>query len=337
MVRVMGALAREARMEPRIVEAYRDWHPRFQVESRIRELLTIVPRKHLSGLGSIVLTNVDALSHARRREKTWSGNRKVRITESLGMYHHGGQGNPAWIELLVDNICREWRDGKPPSRLSAHFHLGEVLYHEVGHHIQEVHAPQFRPKENVAEWWEERLMKKFLRRQYWHFAIFVEPITWVAERLERAFKSMLGRKRRKTIRATSDNKLAGGIRLMLAVIFLMTGPMKLLVPSLAEAWSGQLIAADIPFYALSRWTVPYVELLLGVVLALGWYVRPAAVVVVGIMAVAAYVHLVVDDPSLFPLQPSEPVIPIIVIGMCIVLLWKGAGAWSMDLRARSGR
>jgi uncharacterized membrane protein YphA (DoxX/SURF4 family) len=191
-----------------------------------------------------------------------------------------------------------------------------------------------RVKENVAGWWEKRLLKKFLWRHYWHFAIFVEPITWIAERLERAFKSMFGKKRRKTIRATSGNKLAGGIRLMLALIFLMTGPMKLLVPSLSQAWSGQLIAADIPFYALSRWTVPYVELLLGVVLALGWYVRPAAVVVVGIMAVATYVHLIVDDPSLFPLQPSEPIIPIIIIGMCIFLLWKGAGAWSMDLRAR---
>ena len=120
---------------------------------------------------------------------------------------------------------------------------------------------------------------------------------------------------------------------MLAIIFLMTGPMKLLVPSLAEAWSGQLIAAQIPFSEFSRWTVPFLELFLGVKLAIGLFVRPAALVVIGIMGVATYVHVIVDDPSLFPLQPSEPIIPIVVIVGCIYLLWRGGGAWSMDLKS----
>ncbi|MCZ6635006.1 MAG: DoxX family protein, partial [bacterium] len=115
------------------------------------------------------------------------------------------------------------------------------------------------------------------------------------------------------LRSTTHNKLAGSVRLMLAIIFLMTGPMKLLVPSLAKGWAGQLIAAQIPFSELSRWTVPFLELFLGVVLAIGLFVRPAALVVIGIMVVATYVHIIVDDPSLFPLQPSKPIIPIMVI------------------------
>ncbi len=72
---------------------------------------------------------------------------------------------------------------------------------------------------------------------------------------------------------------------------------------------------------------------LGAVLAVGAFVRPVAVVVMGIMMVATYVHLVVDDPSLFPLQPSEPIIPLIVIAMSVYVLWRGAGARSLDLRA----
>jgi len=135
------------------------------------------------------------------------------------------------------------------------------------------------------------------------------------------------------IRQTSGDKLAGSIRILLAVLFLMTGAMKLLVPMLAEAWSGQLLAANIPLYTVSRWTVPFLEMALGAVLAVGAFVRPAAVVVMGIMVVATYVHLVVDDPSLFPLQPSEPIIPLIVIVMSVYVLWRGAGAWSLDLRA----
>jgi hypothetical protein len=55
-----------------------------------------------------------------------------------------------------------------------------------------------------------------------------------------------------SIRATTDNKLAGGIRLILAVLFVMTGTMKLVVPMLAGAWSGQLLASGLPFYELSR-------------------------------------------------------------------------------------
>ena len=135
------------------------------------------------------------------------------------------------------------------------------------------------------------------------------------------------------IRQSSNNKLAGGIRLLLAILFLMTGAMKLLVPMLADAWSGQLLAANLPLYSITRWTVPFLEMLLGVVLATGGFVRPAVVVVMGIMVVATYVHLVVDDPSLFPLQPSEPIIPLIVIVMSVYVLWRGAGAWSLDLRA----
>ncbi len=135
------------------------------------------------------------------------------------------------------------------------------------------------------------------------------------------------------LRRTSNDKLAGSVRLLLAVLFLMTGAMKLAVPMLAEAWSGQLLAANLPLYSITLWTVPFLELFLGAALAVGVFVRPAATMVIGIMIVATYVHVVVHDPSLFPLQPSQPVIPLIVIAMSGYVLWRGAGAWSLDLKA----
>jgi len=139
------------------------------------------------------------------------------------------------------------------------------------------------------------------------------------------------------LQTTTNNRPAGVIRLMLALVFLMTGPMKLLVPQLAEAWSGQLIAAGLPFYELSRWSVPFLELLLGIVLAIGIFVRPAALVVIGIMVVATYVHVVVDDPSLFPLQPNEPIIPAMVMLGSAYVLWRGGGSWSRDLKVGRAR
>ena len=51
------------------------------------------------------------------------------------------------------------------------------------------------------------------------------------------------------------------------------------------------------------------------------------------MVVATYVHLVVTDPSLFPLQPTEPIIPAVVMILSIYILVKGGGSGSLDLRA----
>ncbi len=135
------------------------------------------------------------------------------------------------------------------------------------------------------------------------------------------------------IRNTSDDKLAAVVRLLLAIVFVMTGVMKLVVPMLGEAWSGQLLAANVPFYTLTRWTMPFVEIGLGVALTVGTHARLASVIVMGIMVAATYVHVVVDDPTLFPLQPSEPIIPLIVLLMSAYIVWRGAGAWSVDLRA----
>ena len=136
------------------------------------------------------------------------------------------------------------------------------------------------------------------------------------------------------VRDTRYDPFVGVVRVVLGVLFVMTGVMKLVVPMLADAWSGQLLAANLPFYTLTRWTVPFVEMALGSLLLVGLYARLASLPVIGVMMVAIYTHLVVDDPTLFPLQPSEPIIPIAVLVMSALILWKGAGAWSLDLKAR---
>ncbi len=135
------------------------------------------------------------------------------------------------------------------------------------------------------------------------------------------------------VRNTSDDKVAGVVRLLLAMIFVMAGVMKLVSPILGDVWSSQLQAANVPLYSLTRWTVPFVEIGVGVALTVGLYARLASVIVMGIMVAATYVHLVVDDPTLFPLQPSEPVVPLIVLLMSAYIVWRGAGTWSADLRA----
>lgn len=135
------------------------------------------------------------------------------------------------------------------------------------------------------------------------------------------------------VRQTRDDKFVGVVRLGLGILFVMTGAMKLVVPMLAEAWSGQLLAANLPFYTLTRWTIPFVEMALGVTLLGGWYARLTSVAVIGIMLAATYTHVVVEDATLFPLQLSEPIIPIVVMALSVLIMWQGAGAWSQDLKA----
>ncbi len=84
-----------------------------------------------------------------------------------------------------------------------------------------------------------------------------------------------------------------------------------------SAWSGQLRLARLPFYNLTFWLLPVVELTVGTSLILGVWTRPAAGVVLLMMLGATCVHIVVDDPSVFPLQPNAPIVPVVVIVLTI--------------------
>ena len=135
------------------------------------------------------------------------------------------------------------------------------------------------------------------------------------------------------VRRTQTDGVARSIRVALGVLFVMTGAMKLVVPMLSLAWAGQLTAANIPLPELNRWVVPFIEMAVGVALLAGFYTRIATLLVLNIMAVATYVHFVVDDPALFPLQPAEPIIPAVVVILSVYVLVKGGGSGSLDLRA----
>ena len=140
----------------------------------------------------------------------------------------------------------------------------------------------------------------------------------------------------KTLRATRNtrvDRVAAGIRIAGGILFVMTGVMKLAVPVLGAAFAGQLAAANIPFQDLNRWVVPLIEIGVGGALLIGFYTRIATLLVFNIMIVGTYVHIVVNDPSLFPLQPEEPIIPAVVMVLSAYILLRGGGSGSRDLRS----
>ncbi len=134
------------------------------------------------------------------------------------------------------------------------------------------------------------------------------------------------------VRKTTDNKFLGVIRIILGVMFVMTGFMKLFIPMFTEVWLGQLTQAGIPFVTLTFFVVPVIEIILGLLLVKGFYIRLFIFIIFPIMFVAIYVHFAVDNPALFPLHPKAPIIPFLVLIMAGLLLRGGGGKWSADLR-----
>ncbi len=131
---------------------------------------------------------------------------------------------------------------------------------------------------------------------------------------------------------TTRSSPVGVSRTVLGLLFLSTGVMKFAVPSLRNAFSGQLAEAALPFHSVNMWLVPLGEVVIGGMLIVGLFGRIASLVAIIMMIVATYVHLVVHNSELFPLQPEAPIIPLATILLCLYVLWAGSGSWSIDLR-----
>jgi hypothetical protein len=155
-----------AATRPTIVESYRDFEPPSEFRRVVETLLSYVPPKYLIGLKSIVLTNRAGLTRNKRKQKVWSRNRKVRLAGALGSYSGRSRSSPATIWLYVDNIVESgfaWWYRIPVLR---YFVAGQVLYHEIGHHIHVTHRPAHEEREDVADDWSLKLGRDFYRRHY---------------------------------------------------------------------------------------------------------------------------------------------------------------------------
>ncbi len=159
-----------------VVESYRDWAPPIAVGPVVRRLLKGTPSRFQIALGSVVLTNASGLSHDRRRRKTGSRGHKVAIRDCLGLYHRERRGEPAWIELFLDNILSSWQPSLLRIPLVQEALVGDVLFHELGHHLHATQAPEHREREDVAERWQRKLLRRYAWRCYWYVLPLLYPI-----------------------------------------------------------------------------------------------------------------------------------------------------------------
>jgi hypothetical protein len=167
-----------------IYEQYENYEPPFNVQRAVERMVGTVPRKHLTGLGSIILTNEDALTGKRARRMTWSRGKKVSAAKARGLYHPEWGSNPAWIELHVDSIFQKYPRYFLRLKLTRELELGSTFFHELGHHIHAQHRPEFKEKEDVADVWKGKLKNNYLRKRFWYLFPVVAAIRWADERFD---------------------------------------------------------------------------------------------------------------------------------------------------------
>lgn len=89
--------------------------------------------------------------------------------------------------------------------------------------------------------------------------------------------------------------------------------------------------AGIPFPKVNLYLAPIFMVLAGLSMGIGFYARIGALIGASAMVVATYSKLVIEEwpgPVEIPL-----LLPLVVLAGCAVVLVKGAGAWSSDLKA----
>jgi hypothetical protein len=162
--------------EIQINEAYRDYTPLVNASALVHELLSSVPSKYLRGISCVVLTNESALPRRDRKGKIWSRRRKVDKSRILGRYHANHRSNSsAWIELRVDKIIEGLKGAPRWLPIAREVVFGDVLFHEVGHHIHKTIRPEYTEKEDVADRWASRLNANFVRKKYWYAMPVIVP------------------------------------------------------------------------------------------------------------------------------------------------------------------
>ena len=159
--------------------SFKDYEPPRWLDKTVRCLLKSLSDEHVAGLEAIVLT--DSASIGKGKTNRVRG-RKYRRDECRGFYHQAWHGEPAWIQIVVDNILH----GIPPGALLIpslrEFLIGGTLYHEIGHHLHATIGSAARGGEHSADDWAERLLRIHEQRRPSLFQIAGQCLTLIKER-----------------------------------------------------------------------------------------------------------------------------------------------------------
>lgn len=148
----------------KIVEQYLDYAPPVPVNGTVQLLMSHVPAEHLQGLRKVVLTNSTSLLQSHKGKYEFDGER-LRAADLRGFYGKG------YIFLVMDQILRHYPDSFLLVPMIKRLAIGEILYHEIGHHIHRLEQPGYRDnREEFADKWSDDLLLAFFEKRYWYLA-----------------------------------------------------------------------------------------------------------------------------------------------------------------------
>jgi hypothetical protein len=168
-----------------IHENYKGFVPPPWFRPTVERLLASLGPEHQGGLQSVVLTDGASIGRGKTHRV---GGKKYDRKACLGFYHQLWRGEPAWIELVADNILSDYPAPVLWFRVVRDMVVGWTLYHEVGHHMDHTVGSATRGGEDAAEDWRRRLTRIHLRRHYWYlrpFLMALKPLVRLLRRLVR--------------------------------------------------------------------------------------------------------------------------------------------------------
>jgi hypothetical protein len=182
-----------------IREDYDAYSPPRWVRPTVERLLACLSAGHVGGLSAVVLTDA-ATADARKTRRM----RKNRRGVPLGRYHAAWSGEKAWVEIVVDRIVPTCPRHLVMFQWARDLTLAQVLFHEVGHHLDATVGAPARSGEPAAEAWRRRLTAVHFRRRYWYFRPAVPLL-----RLFALFARHMARRERGRAAAGRDHPHAG--------------------------------------------------------------------------------------------------------------------------------
>jgi hypothetical protein len=171
-----------------VQEAYKDYKPPTWVRPTVERLLASVPAAYLSNIQAIVLTDADSQNAGKTQRMR---GRKFDRRASRGFYHPQQTGSAASIHIVVDNVVAA---APVPFLLSFRLFreqlLADVLFHELGHHLDVIVGAFAHGGEAAADDWSRRLNRTYFRRRHWWLRpiarVLLPLVAWEAKRRGRA-------------------------------------------------------------------------------------------------------------------------------------------------------
>jgi hypothetical protein len=149
-----------------VTEDFDGYAPPRWIRPTVERLLDSLRPEQVIGLSSIVLTESTKTARVKMHRK---GGRKHSPNQRLGFYRPAWRGEPPAIYLIVDNILGRER---PWLQFARDLTVAEVLFHEVGHHLNAKVGRISGNEEASADAWRRKLWRAHCRTRY----SFLRPI-----------------------------------------------------------------------------------------------------------------------------------------------------------------